>query len=63
MPDQSQFNSDHADPGRWTITFSKPADQHVCSHNGSFGRGRCFAIPTFLQPVCNFKHHRIRRSL
>jgi enoyl-CoA hydratase/carnithine racemase len=24
MPDPSQFNTDRAHPGRWTITFSNP---------------------------------------
>src|SRR5436305_4881557 len=24
MPDPSQFNTDHTDPDRWTITFSNP---------------------------------------
>ncbi len=33
MSDPSQFNTDRTCPGRWTVTFSKPADQHVCSHN------------------------------
>ena len=33
MPDQSQFNTDRTHPGRWTITFSNPPIQHVCSHN------------------------------
>jgi hypothetical protein len=32
-PADVQFNTDRTHAGRWTITFSKPADQHVCSHN------------------------------
>ena len=33
MPDPLQFNIDRTLPGRWTVTFSNPADQHVYSSN------------------------------